>query len=158
MAPQSGRGRDMFNLSNCLVLSVALFSIGAFGVLARRNLLIVLMSVELMLNAANLALVAFSRHFAGGGAPLALSTPASADGGQVLALISMAVAACEVAVGLDGRLGFHGGEERLGHWYAGFVYRLGGHGEKVGVCFVPLAPVEQDQRLPPFLFCIVISS
>jgi NADH-quinone oxidoreductase subunit K len=67
------------------------------------------MSVELMLNAANLALVAFSRWFAGGGAPggalytfkpTAAAALRAADGGQVLVLMSMAIAACEVAVGL----------------------------------------------------------
>ena len=92
----------MFSLGNCILLSAALFAIGAYGVLARRNLLVVLMSVEIMLNAANLALAGFSRHFAAGGAAL---TPGArgvglADGGQVFVLMSMAVAACEVAVGL----------------------------------------------------------
>jgi NADH-quinone oxidoreductase subunit K len=72
-----------------LVFSVALFSIGAYGVLARRNLLIVLMSLELMLNGVNVALVAFSLKFAG-----------NAPHGQVLVMMVMAVAAAEVAVGL----------------------------------------------------------
>lgn len=90
----------MLTLQHCLALSLVLFCIGAFGVVARRNLLIVLMSVELMLNAANLALVAFSRHFALGGAPLAQGLTGAPDAGQVFALMSMAVAACEVAVGL----------------------------------------------------------
>lgn len=92
----------MLNLTNCIALSLVLFCVGAFGVVARRNLLVVLMSVELMLNAANLALVAFSRHFAFGGRPDGLPTAAVPlpDGGQVFALMSMAVAACEVAVGL----------------------------------------------------------
>lgn len=99
----------MFTLANCLFLSAVLFAIGAFGVLARRNLLVVLMSVEIMLNAANLALVAFSRYYAAGGAPLAGrhaieagagSALARAGGGQIFVLMSMAVAACEVAVGL----------------------------------------------------------
>lgn len=70
-----------------LVLSAALFSIGAFGVLARRNLLIVLMSVELMFNAVNITLVAFSRQF-------------GSHTGHVFVLMVMAVAAAEVAVGL----------------------------------------------------------
>jgi NADH-quinone oxidoreductase subunit K len=79
-----------------LVLSAAVFSIGAFGVLARRNLLIVLMSLELMLNGVNLALTGFSRihgSAASGGA-------AAAPHGQVFVLMVMAVAAAEVAVGL----------------------------------------------------------
>jgi NADH-quinone oxidoreductase subunit K len=70
-----------------LVLSALLFGIGMIGVLVRRNALIVLMSIELMLNSANLALVAFS-HFTG------------TLNGQIFAFLVMVVAACEVAVGL----------------------------------------------------------
>ena len=68
-------------------ISGFLFGIGALGVLMRRNPLIVLLSLEIMLNGANLALIAFSRH-AGNGA------------GQIFALAVMAVAAAEVCVGL----------------------------------------------------------
>ena len=68
-------------------LSAVLFTIGVVGVLVRRNPLVIFMSIELMLNAANLALVAFG-HRAG-----------TADA-QVLALFVMTVAAAEVAVGL----------------------------------------------------------
>ncbi len=70
-------------------LSVAafLFATGALGVLLRRNPLIVLLSLEIMLNGANLALIAFSRHYAQGD-------------GQIFALAVMAVAASEVVVGL----------------------------------------------------------
>ena len=70
-----------------LVLSVFLFCIGLAGVLTRRNPLVVLLSLELLLNAGNLALLAFSRMHG------------NADG-HVFALIVMVVAACEVAVGL----------------------------------------------------------
>lgn len=70
-----------------LVVSGALFSIGAMGVLLRRSPLIVLLSLELMLNASNLALIAFSRLF-------------GEMDGQVFALAVMAVAAAEVCVGL----------------------------------------------------------
>jgi NADH-quinone oxidoreductase subunit K len=70
-----------------LVLSGVLFAIGSVGVLARRNALVIFMSVELQLNAANLALVAFSRMHG------------SLDG-QILAFFSMVVAAAEVVVGL----------------------------------------------------------
>ncbi len=70
-----------------LVVSACVFSIGAGGVLVRRNPLVVLLCIELMLNAANLALVAFSRAHGVGS-------------GQIFALIVMVVAACEVAVGL----------------------------------------------------------
>ena len=70
-----------------LVVSAMIFSIGVAGVLTRRNPLVILLCLELMLNAANLALVAFSRN--------------SGDmGGQIFALIVMVVAACEVAIGL----------------------------------------------------------
>ena len=64
-----------------------IFCIGAAGVLTRRNPLVILLCLELMLNAANLALVAFSRAHGN-------------ETGQVFAVIVMVVAACEVAVGL----------------------------------------------------------
>ncbi len=70
-----------------VVLSAFLFTIGAMGVLMRRSPLIVLLSLEIMLNGANLALIAFSRHYAQGD-------------GQIFALAVMAVAASEVVVGL----------------------------------------------------------
>lgn len=70
-----------------LLLSVALFSIGVTGVLMRRNAIIILMSIELMLNAVNLLLVAFSSYH-------------SDAGGQVFVFFTMLVAAAEVAVGL----------------------------------------------------------
>ena len=70
-----------------LIVSAILFSIGTAGVLLRRSPLIVLLSLEIMLNASNLAFVGFSRHFA------------SVDG-QVFAISVMAVAAAEVVVGL----------------------------------------------------------
>jgi NADH-quinone oxidoreductase subunit K len=70
-----------------LVLAGALFAIGTVGVLVRRNALLIFMSVELQLNAVNLAFVAFSRMHR------------SLDG-QVLAFFSMVVAAAEVVVGL----------------------------------------------------------
>ena len=70
-----------------LVVSAFLFCIGAAGVLTRRNPLVILLCLELMLNAANLALVAFSRQNGNGD-------------GQIFALIVVVVAACEVTVGL----------------------------------------------------------
>jgi NADH-quinone oxidoreductase subunit K len=70
-----------------LVVSALIFCIGAGGVLTRRNPLVVLLCLELMLNGANLALVAFARMHGG-------------EDGQVFALIVMVVAACEVTVGL----------------------------------------------------------
>ena len=74
-------------LEHYLVVSVALFSLGLLGVLVRRNLLVVYMSLELMLNAANLALVAFSRFN-------------NNLNGQVMVFFIITVAAAEVAVGL----------------------------------------------------------
>ncbi len=70
-----------------LGLSAVLFGIGVFGFLARRNIILMLVSVEVMLNAVNLSLVGFSRQ---------LDDPR----GQILALFVIAVAAAEVAVGL----------------------------------------------------------
>jgi NADH-quinone oxidoreductase subunit K len=74
-------------ISYFLLVSALLFTIGTVGVLVRRNALVIFMSVELQLNAVNLALVAFSRQHGN----LA---------GQVLAFFSMVVAAAEVVVGL----------------------------------------------------------
>ena len=70
-----------------LVVSAFIFAIGAGGVVYKRNPLVVLLCLELMLNAANLAFIAFSRMHG------------NADG-QVMAIIIMVVAACEVTVGL----------------------------------------------------------
>ncbi len=72
-----------------LVLSALLFSIGVYGVLARKNAVLILLSIELMLNAANINLVAFSAMFGAAGVA-----------GQVFALFIIAVAAAEVGVGL----------------------------------------------------------
>jgi NADH-quinone oxidoreductase subunit K len=77
----------MVSPAHFLALSVILFVIGAVGVLVRRNALVVFMCVELMLNAANLAFVAFSRLH-------------GALDGQVIAFFVMVVAAAEVVVGL----------------------------------------------------------
>jgi len=74
-------------LHHYLAVSVLLFSLGLFGVLARRNLIVIYMGLELMLNAANLALVAFSRF------------NANLDG-QVMVFFIITVAAAEVSVGL----------------------------------------------------------
>ncbi|RMG18879.1 MAG: NADH-quinone oxidoreductase subunit NuoK [Planctomycetota bacterium] len=81
------------------IVAAALFAVGVYGVLARRNLMIILMSVELMLNGVNLSLVGFSREMAHLGPDATGALPA--DGGQVLVLMAMAVAAAEVAVGLS---------------------------------------------------------
>jgi NADH-quinone oxidoreductase subunit K len=70
-----------------LSVSALIFSIGAGGVLIRRNPLVILLCLELMLNGANLALVAFARMWGG-------------EDGQIFALVVMVIAACEVTVGL----------------------------------------------------------
>ncbi len=78
---------ESVGLNHWLVVSAMLFGIGVAGVILRRNALVVFMSLEIMLNAANLALVAFARH--GGGLD-----------GQVFVFFVITVAAAEVAVGL----------------------------------------------------------
>jgi NADH-quinone oxidoreductase subunit K len=77
----------MVPVTNYVALSAILFTIGALGVLIRRNPLIIFMSIELMLNAANLAMVAFTRVY------IVLE-------GQIIVFFVMTVAAAEVAVGL----------------------------------------------------------
>ncbi len=77
----------MVPASYFLVLSAVLFTLGAIGVLIRRNALVIFMSVELMLNAVNLTLITYSRFL-------------DDVTGQVFVLVVMAVAAAEVAVGL----------------------------------------------------------
>ncbi|MBN2115790.1 MAG: NADH-quinone oxidoreductase subunit NuoK [Anaerolineales bacterium] len=77
----------MVPINYYIVLSAILFTIGALGVLVRRNALIIFMSIELMLNAANLAMVAFSSVL-------------QSFSGQIFVFFVIAVAAAEVAVGL----------------------------------------------------------
>ncbi|MFM8234691.1 MAG: NADH-quinone oxidoreductase subunit NuoK [Holophagaceae bacterium] len=77
----------MISLNTVLFISSLMFFIGVAGVLIRRNLLIILMSVELMLNAANLNLIAFARY-------------SGTVEGQAFALLVMGFAAAEVAIGL----------------------------------------------------------
>ncbi len=75
------------NISWFLILSAFIFVIGAAGVMTRRNPLVVLLCLELMLNAGNLALIAFARMHGN-------------EAGQVFALIVLVIAACEVVIGL----------------------------------------------------------
>jgi NADH-quinone oxidoreductase subunit K len=77
----------MPSMNAVLLISFLLFSVGVAGVLIRRNVLIILMCVELMLNAANLNLVAFARH-------------SGTVAGQAFALLVMGLAAAEVSIGL----------------------------------------------------------
>ena len=77
-------------LNHYIAVSAILFSIGLYGALSRRNAVAILMSIELMLNAVNVVMVAFSRYI----------TPQELTG-QVFAIFIMTVAAAEVAVGLS---------------------------------------------------------
>ncbi|RJP81744.1 MAG: NADH-quinone oxidoreductase subunit NuoK [Candidatus Zixiibacteriota bacterium] len=77
----------IISLNHYLVLAALLFSIGVAGVLTRRNAIIIFASIELMMNAVNLAFVAFARHWGD-------------VGGQIFVFFIIAVAAAEVAVGL----------------------------------------------------------
>ena len=79
----------MPSLEGYLIVSALLFGLGAFGFMARRNAILMLISIELMLNAVNLSLVAFNAY-----------APSSANTGAVFALMIMAVAAAEATVGL----------------------------------------------------------
>ena len=75
------------NVGWYLAVSALVFAIGSAGVLTRRNPLVILLCLELMLNAANIALIAFARMWGNGD-------------GQIFAIIVMVVAACEVCIGL----------------------------------------------------------
>ena len=77
----------MIPISSYLIVSVLLFSIGVLGVFTRRNAIVIFMCIELMLNAANLAFIAFSRHL-------------NSIDGQIFVFFVMTVAAAEAAVGL----------------------------------------------------------
>ena len=79
----------MFSIEAYLVVSTLLFGIGAFGFMARRNAILMLICIELMLNAVNLAFVAFNAF-----------RPSDANTGAVFSLMIMAVAAAEATVGL----------------------------------------------------------
>ena len=77
----------MVPITHYLILSVVLFCIGMWGVFTRRNAIVIFMCIELMLNAANLAFIAFSRHL-------------NSVDGQIFVFFVMTVAAAEAAVGL----------------------------------------------------------
>ncbi|OGN89964.1 MAG: NADH-quinone oxidoreductase subunit K [Chloroflexi bacterium RBG_13_46_9] len=79
----------MVGLEHYLILSAVLFSIGLYGVIAKRNAIAILLCLEIMLNAVNIALVGFSRYIT----PTALT-------GQVFALFIIVVAAAETAIGI----------------------------------------------------------
>ena len=81
------------DLSKFLVIAALLFIIGVAGVLTRRNIIVIFMSIELILNAANLNFIAFSRHLQETGSMNALA-------GQIFAVFVIVVAAAEAAIGL----------------------------------------------------------
>jgi NADH-quinone oxidoreductase subunit K len=83
----------MVPINYYIILSAILFTVGVAGVLVRRNALIIFMSIELMLNASNLAMVAFARA-------QEIATGQSLFDGQIFVFFVIAVAAAEVAVGL----------------------------------------------------------
>jgi NADH:ubiquinone oxidoreductase subunit K len=98
-AAADGRGAQIVNgikhpdLSKFLVIGALLFVIGVAGVLTRRNIIVIFMSVELILNAANLNFIAFSRY-------LQLTGNQNAVAGQVFTVFIIVVAAAEAAIGL----------------------------------------------------------
>jgi len=81
------------DLSKFLVIGALLFIIGVAGVLTRRNIIVIFMSIELILNAANLNFIAFSRYLQDSGNPNALA-------GQIFTVFIIVVAAAEAAIGL----------------------------------------------------------
>ena len=90
----------MLALENYLILSAILFSIGTVGVLTRRNAIVIFMCVEMMLNAVNLTLIAFSKYLG------------NIDG-QVFVFFIMTVAAAEAAVGLALMIAFYKNKESI---------------------------------------------
>ena len=89
-------------LEHYLILSTVLFAIGLYGALVKRNAIIILMSIELMLNAVNIAMVAFSRYIV----PVLLT-------GQIFAIFIIVVAAAEATVGLAIVIGIYRNRESI---------------------------------------------
>jgi NADH:ubiquinone oxidoreductase subunit K len=98
-AAESGRGQQMWqaaanpDLSKFLVIGALLFVIGVAGVLTRRNIIVIFMSIELILNAANLNFIAFSNY-------LSQTGNVNAVAGQIFTVFVIVVAAAEAAIGL----------------------------------------------------------
>jgi NADH-quinone oxidoreductase subunit K len=101
-APSTGHRRDTFVITptHYMLLSAALFIIGVVGVMVRRNIIIIFMSIELILNAVNINLIAFSQQLQN-------------VVGQVFAIFVIAVAAAEAAVGLGIILAFYRNKETV---------------------------------------------
>ena len=89
-------------LEHYLILSTVLFAIGLYGAMVKRNAIIILMSIELMLNAVNIAMVAFSRYIV----PVLLT-------GQIFAIFIIVVAAAEATVGLAIVIGIYRNRESI---------------------------------------------
>ena len=87
-------------VNNYIILCIALFAIGIVGVLTRRNAIIIFMCIELMLNAVNLMLVAFSKVPHGVASPTGAAIASNGTDGQLFVFFIMVVAAAEVSVGL----------------------------------------------------------
>ena len=81
---------EFFTLQNCILLSLALFAIGAFGALTKKSLLMILLSVEIMLNGVNISIISFNYFLWKG-----------TEAGHYLYMLSIGVAAVEAAVGLS---------------------------------------------------------
>jgi NADH-quinone oxidoreductase subunit K len=90
---QMGKGVRNPDLSKFLVIAALLFIIGVAGVLTRRNIIVIFMSIELILNAANLNFIVFSRHLQEAGSVNAIA-------GQIFTVFVIVVAAAEAAIGL----------------------------------------------------------
>jgi len=90
----------MFSVYHYMILSAILFSIGTFGVLTRKNMIVIFMCIELMLNSVNLTFIALSRHLG------------NMDG-QIFVFFVMTVAAAEAAVGLALIIAFYRNKESV---------------------------------------------
>ena len=88
------------NLENFLIVSAAVFAIGLYGTISKRNVITVLMSIELMLNAVNIAAVAFSRYLDPSLISQGTDVTRSALTGQIFSLFIITVAAAEIALGI----------------------------------------------------------
>lgn len=98
------------DLERFLILSGVLFCIGLYGALARRNVITVLMSIELMFNAVNIALVAFAKYVVPVGVEEQLGRMLT---GQVFAIFIITVAAAEIALGLGIVIAFYRNQESV---------------------------------------------
>jgi NADH-quinone oxidoreductase subunit K len=100
------QGLQQANVTNFLVLSALLFLIGVAGVLTRRNIIIIFMSIELIMNAVNINLIAFSRYWQ-------LQNNPNAYMGQLFTIFVIVVAAAEAAVGLGIVIAFYRNRETM---------------------------------------------